>query len=85
VSAELHLSQRKQGRRVSAELVLLIATSAHLRRVAHDAPCRQLDSSAFPQVEEPVLAGFWLAATGVFDESDDPRAGTGVIGLPRLR
>jgi hypothetical protein len=34
-------------------------------------------------VEEPVLAGFWLAPTGAFGESDDPHAGTGVIGLPR--
>jgi hypothetical protein len=33
-------------------------------------------------VEEPVLAGFWLAPTGACDESDDPRAGTGVIDLP---
>ena len=30
-----------------------------------------------------MLAGFWLAPTGEFDESDDPRAATGVIGLPR--
>ena len=32
-----------------------------------------------------MLAGFWLAPTGACDDSDDPRAGTGVIGLPRTR
>jgi hypothetical protein len=32
-----------------------------------------------------MLAGFWLAPTGAFDESDDPRAGGGVIGSPRFR
>jgi len=26
---------------------------------------------AFPRVEEPVRAGFWLAPTGACDESDD--------------
>jgi hypothetical protein len=34
-------------------------------------------------VEEPVLAGFSLAATGAFDETDDPGVRTSVIGLPR--
>jgi len=32
-----------------------------------------------------VLAGFSLAPTGAFDESDDPDARTSVIGLPRLQ
>jgi hypothetical protein len=40
---------------------------------------------SIPRVEEPVLARFRLAPIGAFDESDDPRAGTGVIGLPRVR
>ena len=39
--------------------------------------------ACFPRVEEPVLAQFSLAPTGAFNESDDPRAGTGVIGSPR--
>jgi hypothetical protein len=34
-------------------------------------------------VKEPVLARFWLAPVGAFDESDDARVWTGVIGLPR--
>ena len=38
---------------------------------------------ASPRVEEPVLAGFSLAPSGAFDESDDPAARTSVIGLPR--
>ena len=38
-----------------------------------------------PRVEEPVLARCWLAPIGAFDESDDPRAGTGMIALPRFR
>jgi hypothetical protein len=63
----------------------LVAKGAHLRRVDHDAPSRQLDRPAFPRGEEPVLAEFWLAPTGAFHESDDPRAGTGVIGLPRAQ
>ena len=45
----------------------------------------QVGGPAFQRVTEPVLAGSWLAPTGACDESDDPRAGTGVIGLPRLR
>jgi hypothetical protein len=36
-------------------------------------------------VEDPVLARFWLAPIGAFDESDDPRAGISVIALPRFR
>jgi hypothetical protein len=44
----------------------------------------RLGSLAFPRVDVPVVAQFWLTPVGVFDESDDPRVGTGMIALPRL-
>ena len=59
---------------------VLFAKGGHLGAVAATALAV---GPPFPRVEEPVFAGFSLALTGAFDESDDPGARTSVIGLPR--